>query len=152
MQHRRRPSNDCTLRISQRCVVGVAPFGRPITLRTVASAAPLIEAGQLRALAVTSAERSQAFPDLPTVSEAGVPGYAAESWYGLFAPAKTPPEIIERLNRSAVKAVQSETFKRLSVSEGLVLVASPPDALERYFREQEERWRTVIKDAEIKVE
>src|ERR1700756_1928746 len=100
-----------------------------VMFTTVASAASLIEAGQLRALAVTSAERSPAFPDLPTVAEAGVQGYAAESWYGLFAPAKTPPEIIDRLNKSAAKAVQSEAFKRLSVSEGLVLVASPPDTL-----------------------
>src|SRR5258708_3935633 len=58
----------------------------------VASAASLIAAGQLRALAVTSAERSPAFPQLPTVAEAGVPGYAAESWYGLFAPARTPKD------------------------------------------------------------
>jgi tripartite-type tricarboxylate transporter receptor subunit TctC len=123
-----------------------------VMFTTVASAASLIAAGQLRALAVTSAERSPAFPDLPTVAEAGMQGYAAESWYGLFAPAKTPPEIIERLNRSAAKAVQSETFKRLSVSEGLVLVASPPDALERYFHEQEVRWRQVIQDAGIKIE
>jgi tripartite-type tricarboxylate transporter receptor subunit TctC len=123
-----------------------------VMFTTVASAASLIAAGQLRALAVTSAERSPAFPDLPTVAEAGMQGCAAESWYGLFAPAKTPPEIIERLNRSAAKAVQSETFKRLSVSEGLVLVASPPDALERYFHEQEVRWRQVIQDAGIKIE
>ena len=123
-----------------------------VMFTTVASAASLIEAGQLRALAVTSAERSPAFPDLPTVAEAGVESYAAESWYGLFAPAKTPPEIIARLNKSAAKAVQSEAFKRLSVSEGLVLVASPPDALERYFREQEARWRQVIQDAGIRVE
>jgi tripartite-type tricarboxylate transporter receptor subunit TctC len=123
-----------------------------VMFTTVASAASLIEAGQLRALAVTSAERSPAFPDLPTVAEAGVQGYAAESWYGLFAPAKTPPEIIDRLNKSAAKAVQSEAFKRLSVSEGLVLVASPPDTLERYFREQEARWRQVIQDAGIKIE
>jgi tripartite-type tricarboxylate transporter receptor subunit TctC len=80
---------------------------------TVASAASLIEGGQLRALAVTSVGRSPAFPDLPTVAEAGVPGYAAESWYGLFAPAKTPADVIDRLNRSAATAVQSEAFKRL---------------------------------------
>jgi tripartite-type tricarboxylate transporter receptor subunit TctC len=123
-----------------------------VMFTTVASAASLIEAGQLRALAVTSAERSPAFPGLPTVAEAGVQGYAAESWYGLFAPAKTPPEIVDRLNKAATKAVQSETLKRLSVSEGLVLVTSPPDALERYFQEQEARWRQVIQDAHIKVE
>jgi tripartite-type tricarboxylate transporter receptor subunit TctC len=123
-----------------------------VMFTTVASAAPLIQSGQLRALAVTSAERSPAFPDVPTVAEAGVPGYAAESWYGLFAPAKTPPEIIDRLNKSAARAVQSESFKRLGVNEGLVMVASPPAELDRYFAGEEARWRKVIKDAGIKPE
>jgi tripartite-type tricarboxylate transporter receptor subunit TctC len=123
-----------------------------VMFTTVASASSLIAGGQLRALAVTSAERSPAFPDLPTVSEAGVPGYAAESWYGLLAPAKTPPEIIDRLNKSAATAVQSEAFKRLGVNEGLVMVAEPPEALDRYLRGEEERWRKVIEDAGIKIE
>jgi tripartite-type tricarboxylate transporter receptor subunit TctC len=119
---------------------------------TVASAASLIAGGQLRALAVTSAERSPAFPDLPTVAEAGVPGYAAESWYGLFAPAKTPADIIARLNKSAALAVQSEAFKRLGVNEGLVMVAGPPEELDRYFRGEEDRWHKVIQDAGIRIE
>src|SRR5712672_2830697 len=123
-----------------------------VMFTTVASAASLIEAGQLRALAVTSAERSPAFPQLPTVSEAGVPGYAAESWYGLYAPARTPPDIIDRLNKSAATAVQSEAFKKLSVNEGLVMVASPPQELDRYFRGEEARWRKVIQDAGITAE
>jgi tripartite-type tricarboxylate transporter receptor subunit TctC len=123
-----------------------------VVFTTVASAASLIEGGQLRALAVTSAQRSPAFPQLPTVAEAGVPGYAAEAWYGLFAPAKTPPEIIERLNKSVAKAVQSDAFRRLSVNEGLVMAAGSPEELDRYFLGEEERWRKVIKDAGIKVE
>src|SRR5882757_155577 len=123
-----------------------------VIFTTVASAASLVAAGQLRAIAVTSAERSPAFPQLPTVSEAGVPGYAAEAWYGLYAPAKTPPEIIDRLNKSAAKAVQSEAFKKLGVNEGLVMVAQPPEALDRYFLREEARWRQVIKEAGIKPE
>jgi tripartite-type tricarboxylate transporter receptor subunit TctC len=123
-----------------------------VMFTTVASAAALIEAGQLRALAVTSAERSPAFPDLPTVAEAGVPGYAAESWYGLFAPAKTPADVIARLNQSAANAVQSEAFKKLGVNEGLVMVARPPEDFDRYVRGEEARWRKVIEDAGIKVE
>jgi tripartite-type tricarboxylate transporter receptor subunit TctC len=123
-----------------------------VMFTTVASAASLIEAGQLRALAVTSAERSPAFPNLPTVAEAGVPGYVAESWYGLFAPAKTPPDVIDRLNKSAALAVQSEAFKKLGVNEGLVVVAAPPEELDRYLRAEETRWRKVIQDAGIKVE
>jgi len=112
----------------------------------------LVESGQLRAIAVTSAERSPAFPQVPTVAEAGVPGYAAESWYGLFAPAGTPLDVIDRLNRSAASAVQSEVLKRLSVNEGLVTIALPPEALDRYFRAEEERWRRVISEAGIKME
>lgn len=123
-----------------------------VMFTTVASAAPLIEGGQLRALAVTSAERSPAFPDLPTVSEAGVPGYDAEAWYGLFAPAKTPPAIIDRLNKAAAVAVKAESFKKLAVSEGLVLVASPPNELDRYFGLEEERWRKVIQDAGLRAD
>jgi tripartite-type tricarboxylate transporter receptor subunit TctC len=123
-----------------------------VMFTTVASAASLIEAGQLRALAVTSAERSPAFPDLPTVSEAGVPGYDAEAWYGLFAPARTPADIIARLNQSAATAVQSEAFKMLVKNEGLIMVASPPEELDRYLRAEEDRWRKVIQDAGIKAE
>ena len=123
-----------------------------VIFTTVASAASLVEAGQLRALAVTSEKRSPAFPQLPTVAEAGVHGYAAEAWYGLYAPARTPPEIIDRLNKSAAKAVQSEAFRRLGVNEGLVMVAQPPQELDRYFGVEEARWRKVIEDAGIKVE
>ncbi|WP_423962238.1 Bug family tripartite tricarboxylate transporter substrate binding protein [Bradyrhizobium sp.] len=123
-----------------------------VMFTTVASVASLIAAGQLRALAVTSAERSPAFPDVPTVAEAGVPGYSAESWYGLFVPGKTSGNIIARINRSAATAVKSEVFKRLAVSEGLTMVASPPDELDRYFRGEQARWRKVIRDAGIKVE
>ncbi|MGD0846563.1 tripartite tricarboxylate transporter substrate binding protein [Bradyrhizobium sp.] len=123
-----------------------------VMFTTVASAASLVESGQLRAIAVTSAQRSPAFPQLPTVAEAGVPGYAAESWYGLFAPAGTPAGVIDRLNQSAASAVQSEAFKRLGVNEGLVMIARPPEELDRYVRDEEERWRRVIRDAGIKVE
>ena len=123
-----------------------------VMFTTVASAASLVESGQLRAIAVTSAERSPAFPQLPTVAEAGVPGYAAESWYGLFAPTGVPADVIDRLNKSAAVAVQSEAFRKLSVNEGLVTVALPPEALDRYVRGEEERWRRVISEAGIKIE
>jgi tripartite-type tricarboxylate transporter receptor subunit TctC len=123
-----------------------------VIFTTVASAASLVESGQLRALAVTSVERSPAFAQVPTVAESGVPGYAAESWYALFAPAGTPPEVIDRLNRSAASAVRSEVFQKLSVNEGLVTVALPPEALERYVRGEEERWRRLIGEAGIKAE
>ncbi|WP_244607836.1 tripartite tricarboxylate transporter substrate-binding protein [Bradyrhizobium vignae] len=109
-------------------------------------------AGQLRALAVTSAERSAAFPQLPTVAEAGVPGYAAESWYGLYAPAKTPAPVIARLNQAVAKAVQSGAFKQLEANEGLIMVGSAPEQLDRYVGQEEDRWRKLVKDANIEVQ
>lgn len=123
-----------------------------VMFTTVASAAALIEAGQLRALAVTTADRSPAFPQLPTVAEAGFPGFEAETWYGLFAPAKTPPEIIDRVNKSAAKAVQSDAFRKISANEGLVLIAASPEEFGRYFRNEEKRWRKLIEDAGIRIE
>jgi tripartite-type tricarboxylate transporter receptor subunit TctC len=123
-----------------------------VMFTTVASAAALVESGQLRALAVTSAERSAAFPDLPTVAEAGVPGYAAESWYGLYAPAKTPAAVIDRLNKTVAKAVLADQFKRLATNEGLIMVAGSPADLDGYVQREEARWRKVIEDAGIKAE
>jgi tripartite-type tricarboxylate transporter receptor subunit TctC len=123
-----------------------------VMFTTVASAAALIEGGQLRALAVTTLERSPAFPQLPTVAETGLAGFEAETWYGLFAPAKTPPDIIDRLNRSAAKAVQADAFRKLSVNEGLVLIAAPPQEFGRYYRSERERWRKVVEEAGIKAE
>jgi len=86
------------------------------------------------------------------VAETGLPGFEAETWYGLLAPAKTPLDIIDRLNRSAAKAVQADAFKKLSVNEGLVLIAAPPQEFGRYYRSEMERWRKVIEDAGIKVD
>ena len=123
-----------------------------VMFTTVSSAAALIEGGQLRALAVTSAERSPAFPQLPTVAEAGVPGYVLENWYGLFAPSKTPPEVIERLNRAAGKAFVSEAFRKIAANEGLIMAPAPPEDFARYFRGEEERWRKLIQDTGIKAE
>jgi tripartite-type tricarboxylate transporter receptor subunit TctC len=123
-----------------------------VMFTTVASAASLIAAGQLRALAVTSEQRSPAFPDLPTLAEAGLPGYSAESWYGLFAPARTPKNIISRLNEAAARAIQAKAFTKLGVNEGLIMVARPPEELDRYFRAEEAHWRKVIQDAGIKPE
>ena len=106
----------------------------------------------MRALAVTSAERSPAFPDVPTVVEAGVPGYTAESWYGLFVPAGTPADVIARLNKSAAIAIKSNVFGRLAANEGLVMVGGSPDELDRYWRGEEVRWHKVILQAGIKAQ
>jgi tripartite-type tricarboxylate transporter receptor subunit TctC len=123
-----------------------------VMFTTVASAASLVKAGQLRALAVTSSERNAAFPDLPTVAEGGVPGYAAESWYGIFAPAKTPGDVIALLNKTIAKDVKSPNFNTLAANEGLIMVGGTPEQFGSYVAGEEARWRKVIQDANIKIE
>ena len=123
-----------------------------VMFTTVASAAAYVQSGQLRALAVTSAARSAAFPDLPTVAESGVPGYVAESWYGLYAPAGTPTDVIERLNASVTRAVQTPAFRKLEEIEGLTLAVGPPADLNRYVRGEAARWQNLISSSNIKPE
>ncbi len=118
-------------------------------LTTVASVAQQIEAGKLRALAVTSSARSSAWPNVPTLAEAGVPGYLAESWYGLYVPAGTPRDVVLRLNASARVAVQTEAFRKRVQEEGLVVEVGAPEELDRYVRAEETRWRKVVQDAHI---
>ncbi|MBY4895873.1 tripartite tricarboxylate transporter substrate binding protein [Cupriavidus sp. AU9028] len=122
-----------------------------VMFATAASVAPHLEAGRLRAVAVTTAQRSQApaLSKVPTVAESGVPGYVADSWYGLFVPAGTPPAAIARLNAAARKAVQSEAFRQRAQQEGLAISAGTPEELGRYVKGESERWSKVIKQANI---
>jgi tripartite-type tricarboxylate transporter receptor subunit TctC len=123
-----------------------------IMFSTVPGAAPFIQAGQLRALAITSAQRSTTFPDLPTVAEAGVPGFVVEGWYGLVAPAGTDAEIINLLNTSVEKAIRSEAFKTIETTEGLTFAPGSPEDFSRYLQSDAARWRDVIKDAHIQAQ
>lgn len=123
-----------------------------VMFTTAASASSLVKAGKLKALAITSGKRAASFPDVPTVAEAGVPGYAAESWYGLFAPANTPAAAITLLNKAVDKSLRSPAFDRLVENEGLVMVGGAPEELGKYVKGEEARWRKVVKDAGIKID
>lgn len=118
---------------------------------TAAAAGTFIEGKKLRALAVTTADRSLAplLAKVPTIAESGVPGYVADSWYGLYAPAGTPPAVISRLNSAAKKAAQSDAFRKRVESEGLVISAGTPEEFDRYAKGEEIRWRKVVKAANI---
>lgn len=118
---------------------------------TAAAAGTFIEGKKLRALAVTTADRSLAhlLAQVPTIAESGVPGYVADSWYGLYAPAGTPPAVIARLNSAAKKAAQSDAFRKRVESEGLVISAGTPEEFDRYAKGEEIRWRKVVKAANI---
>ncbi len=86
----------------------------------------MCSAGRLRALAVSSGKRFSAVPELPTVAESGVPGFDVSSWYGLLAPAKTPPAIVEKMNADAVKVLREPDMRQKLESLGLEVVASTP--------------------------
>jgi tripartite-type tricarboxylate transporter receptor subunit TctC len=118
---------------------------------TAAAAAPQVAAGKLRPLAVTSSERSPAMKNIPAIAEA-VPGYAVESWYGLFAPAGTPPDVIARLNAAAKAAAQSADFRKKMEPEGLLVTAGSPEELDAYVKREEARWRKVVKENNVKAD
>lgn len=116
-----------------------------ILFGTSGSVGPFIDSGKLRALAVTSAARSSAYPDVPTMAEAGVPGYVSEGWYGLHAPAGTPAAVIEKLNAATRKAAQSQFFQSKLVHEGMVAQTGTPAEYETLVRAEIARWSKLVK-------
>jgi tripartite-type tricarboxylate transporter receptor subunit TctC len=116
---------------------------------TAAAASVHIDNGKLRAIAVTSLERSPALNGVPTVADS-VPGYAVESWYGLYVPAGTPSDVIEKLNAAAKKAVQAEAFRKKIEQEGLVVSAGSPAELDAYVKREEARWSKIVRENNIK--
>jgi tripartite-type tricarboxylate transporter receptor subunit TctC len=114
--------------------------------------APFAQAGRLRILAVTSAQRSAAAPDLPTAVEAGLPGFVLEEWYGIVAPARTPTARIARMNAEVRKTVAQPDIRDRLVGLGADIVAGSPEAFGAHIRAEMGRWGKVIRDAGIKAE
>jgi len=112
---------------------------------TMPSVIPHVKAGKLRALAVTTAQRSPSFPQLPTISEAGVPGYDAGSWYGLLVPAGTPKEVVARLNAETVKLLKLPEVKERLDSAGFEVLVSTPEEYAAFTRNEIEKWAKVVK-------
>lgn len=116
---------------------------------TAASAVPHINSGKIRALAVTTAKRSGLVPDLPTVAEAGVKGFEANNWYGVLAPAKTPRDVVNRLNKEVVAVLNQPDIKSLLFKSGLDAAPSTPEAFGDYIRSEKAKWEKVIKAAKL---
>jgi len=114
---------------------------------TAASAIGHIKAGKIRALAVSTAKRSGLLPELPTVAEAGLKGFEANNWYGLLAPAKTPPAVIARLNKEASAVLNLPDVKDLLFKQGLDVAPSTPEAFGAYIKSEKAQWEKVIKAA-----
>jgi tripartite-type tricarboxylate transporter receptor subunit TctC len=111
-----------------------------------------IAGGKLKGLAVTSATRTSAMPDLPTVAESGVPGYAAGTWYAIFAPAGTPPDVVARLSAETRKALARDDIKSSFTSQGIEAAGGTPEQLSGFVRDEFAKWGKVVKDAGIKAE
>jgi len=121
-----------------------------IVFNGLTSAVPLIKAGRLRPLAVTSLTRSSALPDIPTLDELGLKGFQAVAWNGLSAPARTPKDVIRRINADVLKVIRSPEFVEHLKAEGSDPVGDSPEQFAAFLREETAKWNKVIKFANIK--
>jgi tripartite-type tricarboxylate transporter receptor subunit TctC len=120
----------------------------PVTIASIALLSPQISSGALRALAVTSAARYAQLPDIPTVTELGL-AIDAQSWWGLLAPAKTPPDIIARMHQALIKSLEVETVRQSLSEQGVIYRLSSPEELGRFIEAEIPRWAKVVKDNRI---
>ena len=119
---------------------------------TILSTLPVVKSGKVRALGVSSEKRNTALPSVPTVAEAGVPGFAFSGWYAVLAPLKTPPAITTLLNREIVALLQSPELKERLAAEGSAVVASTPAELKAHLQRDVAKWQKVVKAANIRLE
>jgi tripartite-type tricarboxylate transporter receptor subunit TctC len=121
-------------------------------LPSLASSTGLIHAGKMRGLAVTGAQRSPLAPDIPTASEAGLPGFRLEVWWGLLAPAHVSPEIVTRMNQELNAVLATPEFKELLAREGATPQPTTPAEFGTLIHTELNRWTQLIKDAQIPIE
>jgi tripartite-type tricarboxylate transporter receptor subunit TctC len=121
-------------------------FGDPISVLSQ------IKAGKLRALAVTSLERSSVAPEVPTVAESGYPGFEALAWHGILAPARTPPAIVQKLNAEIAKALADPATKKLLEDQAMQTVGNTPDAFAAFIQKDIVLWKGVATSANVTVE
>ena len=111
---------------------------------------PLAQGGKLRPLAVSSAQRLSGAPEIPTVAESGLPDYIANSWFGLYAPAATPREIVARINADATSALNAPEVKDRLAAQGMYVVPNTPEQFAAFLKTEIPRWAKVVKDSGVK--
>ncbi len=118
----------------------------------ISNSLPQIRARKLRALAVTGAKRSPALPDVPTLAESGFPGYDVTSWFGLFAPASTPTNVIEKLNAEVIKALRDTSIRERLAQDGIEAGGDTPAHFKAFVDAELVRWATIVKDSGARVD
>jgi tripartite-type tricarboxylate transporter receptor subunit TctC len=117
-----------------------------LALIGLSSAKMQVESGKLRPYAIAAPQRSSLMPDVPTAEEAGLPGFEVRSWFGMFAPARTPPGVIDRLSREIKKASTDPKFVEALAPQGMQIIASSPEEMAQALREDFKKWGDVIRD------
>jgi tripartite-type tricarboxylate transporter receptor subunit TctC len=133
-------------------MTGVITGEAQVMFATIETVMGQIRAGKLRAVAMTTPERSPALPNVSTVSEQGLSGFESQGWFALFAPAGTPAEIIARLHAEIARAMTIAEFRERFLSEGAVPVGGPPQQLDKLVRAEIAKWTRIVKEAGIKVD
>ncbi len=123
-----------------------------VTMDNMPPYLPQVKAGKIRALAITPAKRSPAVPDLPTIAEAGVRGYESGAWFGLLAPAKTPRDIIAKLNAETLRILQLPDVKARLVELGAEPAGGTPEQFGAHIKSEIAKWAKVIKDANVELQ
>jgi tripartite-type tricarboxylate transporter receptor subunit TctC len=118
----------------------------------VSTVLPQVKAGKLRALASTGLQRTPAAPDLPTVSESGLPGFETSIWFGLFAPWATPRDIVERLARETTRVLAAPELRSQLAAQGIDVLQKTPEQLAEYVREETEKWAQVVRTAGVRMD
>jgi len=124
----------------------------PVMTPSILTGLPHAKAGRLRALGVTSARRAGGAPEVPTIAEAGIPGYEAVQWFGILAPAGTPRPVIERVHREAVRVLQHPETRQRLVADGADPVGSTPEEFAAFLRRETVKWAGVVKSIGIRPE
>jgi tripartite-type tricarboxylate transporter receptor subunit TctC len=124
----------------------------PLSIGSVFVTKPHIDSKRMRPLAVTSSKRSADLPDVPTVAESGFPGFEAPAWWAVIAPAKTPPEILKRLNEELNKTLKNPEIAKKLDAQGIDVVGGTPEAAKTFIEGQMDIWAKVVKENNIKAE
>jgi tripartite-type tricarboxylate transporter receptor subunit TctC len=124
----------------------------PVFFAVISTGVPYVQSGKARGLAVTGTRRAEAIPDVPTIAEAGVPGYAATNWYGLHAPAKTPKAIVDRVNAAMTAALKSPDVIETLKSRGIDAAPSSPAAYAAFMAAENAKWSKIVRQSGIKAD